>query len=87
MSDTNFVKIQLTLQSSKPPKGYLYKNERKLPEELNSDTLIVILTTDKISAVVILNCAMDHIHYGLCQLLKKDPSTKTTAKIIKALRI
>ena len=76
MSETNFVNLNLTLQSSKPPKGYLYKNERKPPEELHSDTSIVILTTDKISAVVILNCVMVHVNYGLCQLFKKDLNTK-----------
>ena len=30
---------------------------------------------------------MDDINCGLCQLHKKDPTTKTTAKAIKAIRI
>ena len=54
-SDTNFAKVSLTLQSSKSPKGYLYRNERKLLEELLSHASIVILPADKISAAVILN--------------------------------
>ena len=61
---------------SKSHKGYLYKNERKLLEELHSHTSTVILTNDKISAAVIINSVMDHINCGSCQLHKKNPTTK-----------
>lgn len=86
-SDTSFVKVSLTLQSYKSPKGYLYRNERKLLDELLFHASVVILSADKISAAVILNSEMDHINCSLCQLLKKHPTTKTAAKTIKPLRI
>ena len=69
------------------------KDERKALKELQSDTSIVILPADKGISTVILNCedylekCMDHIHNGLYQLLKEDPTTKIKAKTLKQLNV
>ena len=53
-ADTIPAKVSLTLQNSKPPKGNLSKDERKALKELQSDTSIVILPTEKGRFTVIL---------------------------------
>ena len=46
-TETIRAKVSLKLQSSKPPKDNLSKDERKALKELQSDTSIVILPADK----------------------------------------
>ena len=61
-------------------------------KELQSDTLIVILTADKAISTAILNRkdnlekCMDHINNGPYQLLEKGPTTKIKAKTFKQLK-
>ena len=92
-ADTIRAKVSLTLLNSKPPKDNLSKDERKALKELQSDTSIVILPTDKGRSTVILNRedylekCMDHINNGPYQLLKKDPTTKIKAKTLKQLKV
>ena len=92
-SDTIRAKVSLTLPNSKPPKDNLSKDERKALKKLQSDTSIVILSTDKGRSTVILNRedylekCMDHINNGSYQLLKKDPTTKIKAKALKQLKV
>ena len=62
-------------------------------KELQFDTSIVILPADKGRSTVILNRedylekCMDHTNNGPYQLLKKDPTSKIKAKILKQLKI
>ena len=71
-----------TLQNSEPLKDNPFKDERKALKELQSDTSVVILRTDKGRSTIIFNCedylekSMDHINNDPYQLLKKDPTTK-----------
>ena len=53
--DTIRAKVNFTLQTSKPPKDNLSKDERKALKVLESDTSIVILPADKGQSTVILN--------------------------------
>ena len=92
-ADTIRAKVSLTLQTSKPPKDNLSKDERRALKELQSDTSIVILPADKGRSTVILNredylekCT-DHINNGPYQLLKKDPTTKIKTKTLKQLTV
>ena len=61
-------------------------------KKLQSDTSIVIIQADKGRSTVILNSqdylekCMNHINNGAYQLLKKDPTTKIKAKILKQLK-
>ena len=56
MIDTICAKINnLTLQSSKPPKDNLSKDEHKAFKELQSDTSIVTVPADKGRSTVIFN--------------------------------
>ena len=88
-ADTICAKINPTLQSSKPPKDNIVENQRKVLKELQSDTSVAILPSDKCRSTVILNCEdyfwkfVDHIKNGPYQLLKKDPTTKIKAKKLK----
>ena len=85
-ADTIRAKVSLTLQNSKPPKDNLCKYERK---ELQSYTSIVILPSSKGRSTVILNRedylekCMDHINNGQYQLLKKEPTIKIKANLLK----
>ena len=54
-ADTICAKVSLTLQNSKPHKENLTKDENKAFKELQCDTSIVILPTDKGRSTVILN--------------------------------
>ena len=88
-TDTIHAKVSLALQNSKPPKDNLSKYECKALKELQSDTSIVILPTDKGRSTIIFNYedylekCMDHINNGPYQLLKKDPTTKIKTKTLK----
>ena len=92
-ADTIHAKVSLTLQSSKPPKDNLSKDEHKALKEVQSDTSIVILPADKGKSTVILNRedylekSMNHINNGPYQLLKKDPTTKIKTKTLKQLKV
>ena len=55
-ADTICAKINPTLQSSKPPKDNIVENQRKVLKELQSDTSVAILPSDKCRSTVILNC-------------------------------
>ena len=63
-------KLSLTLQYSTPPKDNLSKDGPKALKELQSNTSIVILATEKSRSTVIFNCedylekVMDHINNG-----------------------
>ena len=91
--DTIRAKVSLIFQNSKPPKDNLPKDERKALKELQSDTSIVILPTDKGRSTVILNHedylgkCMNHIDNDPYQLLKKDPTTKIKTKTLKQLKV
>ena len=91
-ADTIRAKVSLTLQSSKPPKDNLSKDERKGLKEVQSDKSIVILQADKGKSTVILNRkdylekSMNHINNGPYQLLKKDPTAKIKTKTLKQLK-
>ena len=62
-------------------------------KELQFFTSIVILPADKGRSTVILNRedylekCMDHTNNGPYQLLKKDPTSKIEAKILKQLKV
>ena len=92
-ADTIRAKVSLTLQSSKPRKVNLSKDECKALKELQSDASIVILSADKGRSTVILNREdylekyMVHINNGPYQLLKKDPTTKIKTKTLKQLKV
>ena len=92
-ADAIRAKVSLTLQSSKPPKDNLSKNERKALKELESDTSIAVLQARKGRSTIILNLEdnlekrMDHINNGPYQLLKKDPTTKIKTKTLTQLKV
>ena len=54
-ADTIGAKISLTLQNTKPLKDKLSKDEHRALKKLKSDTLIIILPTDKGRSTVIPN--------------------------------
>ena len=87
------VKVSLTLQTSKPPKDNLSKDEPKALKELQSDTSIVILPAVRGISTAILNSedylekCMDHINNGSYQLLKRNPTTKIKTKTLKQLKV
>ena len=76
-ADTIRAKVSLTLQSSKPPKDNLSKDERKALKEVQSDKSIVILQADKGKSTVILNRedylekCMDDVNNSPFNYLKK----------------
>ena len=92
-TETIRAKVSLKLQSSKPPKDNLSKDERKALKELQSDTSILILPADKGRSTVILNHEeylekyMNHLNNGPYQLLIKDPTTKIKTKTLEKLNI
>ena len=88
-ADAISAKVSLTLQNSNHPKYNLFKDERKIWKELQSDTSIVILPAEKGRSTVILNRedylqkCIYHINNAPNQLLEKHPTIKIKTKTLK----